>query len=204
VLRSIVSALVALVLGYGGILFIAYLNIGVEGQLDVVFADTFYPTLRALCGFIIGMSFCQIGPLFPRSERRWDVAVLASLLLIAVSVHNGLGDWLTYAGIALLVFSSSFESPVAKAIFDNPVTYFLGKVSYSLYLVHSILTTLFPKVLVAAESHLPHGTGIYVVIALYFALALILATISYELFEVRAQNALRRLWRPRQNVVAPA
>ncbi|KAA0699906.1 acyltransferase [Neorhizobium sp. P12A] len=204
VLRNITSAIVSLVVAYAGILLIASLNIGVEGRLDVVFGDTYYPTLRALCGFVIGMSFFKVAPLVTQHKRKWDIAVAASLLLIGISIYGGLGDEITYIGIAVLVFSSSFEGPIAKSIFDNPVSYFLGKISYSLYLVHALLVTLFPKILVAAETKLPHAIGFYLVIAIYFAIAVVFATVSYMLFEVRAQNGLRRLWRPRQEAVAAA
>jgi peptidoglycan/LPS O-acetylase OafA/YrhL len=202
--RNIVSAAIALVTGLAGIFLIAKLGIGVEGQLDVVFGDTYYPTLRAFCGFVIGMAFYQIAPALPRSPQRWNIVFVGSLLLIALSVYERLGDWLTYTGIAVLILSSSYEGSISKALFDNPVTYFLGKISYSLYLIHTLLITLFPKIVRIAENKLPFGIGILVVLALYFGLTLALATISHELFEVRAQNALRRLLPSRQPIQASA
>jgi peptidoglycan/LPS O-acetylase OafA/YrhL len=204
VLRNIYIAAAASLAAFVGIALIAHMHMGVAGQLDVIDGSTYYPTLRALCGFIIGMSLSRFAVSAPATKHLWDGAIIGALLVIIVSVLLNLDDTVTYAGIIMLIFACAFESPVAKAIFDNRVAYFLGTVSYSLYLIHVLLITQFPKILAMLEQRFPSQAAFYVVVSIYFAIAVCLATVSYMLFEVRAQRTLRRLWQPTLASAAPA
>ncbi|WP_323811174.1 hypothetical protein [Rickettsia conorii] len=65
------------------------------------------------------------------------IAVFAYIFIII----NAETLWWLAVGSSLIIIGTSNDSGLSKLIFGNPITYFLGQISYSLYL--SALTTEF-------------------------------------------------------------
>jgi peptidoglycan/LPS O-acetylase OafA/YrhL len=83
---------------------------------------------------------------------------------------------------------------------DMPTFQFLGKISYSVYLNHAILIFLFPKVTFSVF-HLPQTLGLEIAVMISAVLFVIVYShFTYNLIEVGAGNALKRLWMRRTPV----
>lgn len=154
---------------------------------------------------------CAVGALavIPRSVRptlSWAglALIAASLVLIGDSNHGFPAPWalLPVTGAALVIVAGVGEEPSRQAFLRNPVSGYIGDISYSLYLVH------WPVIVFLGSLMKP---GLYfslVALALSFGLAIA----SYHFLEnplrrstwPKLQSALheirKRRWRPQPNI----
>jgi peptidoglycan/LPS O-acetylase OafA/YrhL len=197
--RKFLFAIFTVVLAYIGITIISRSTLGVEGALDVVSGQTFYPTLRAVCGFVIGMGFSKLATSFVSSRLNWNLIFCLGIVSLVVCISASLADSVTYLAVAVVVFGASAQGAVSRAIFENPVSYYLGKISYSLYLTHALLIGAFAKATIVLSATLPYTPTYFAMALLYLLTTIALSTVSHSLFEVKLQAVLRGLWpRPKQ------
>lgn len=88
-------------------------------------------------------------------------------------------------------------------LFVNPITRFIGRLSFSIYLVHPYLTSLISRVLDAAEQHHPfrvygHAASLLITFAGYLGGSLLIALVTFPLVEKRGikfgNQLIERLW----------
>jgi len=125
------------------IVLVAMSGQGVSGQLDVVQPDSILPLVRSLAGFGLGMVACW--------SVRQDVArrllgssfvllgIIAAFVLASVERAP---DLAMFVLLPLLVCTLYFESSATRAVFANKLSYHLGLVSYSMYLVHPLFVPI--------------------------------------------------------------
>ncbi|MBD3678011.1 MAG: acyltransferase [Rhodobacteraceae bacterium] len=100
--------------------------------------------LRCLGGFFLGVAVHALHERNPRPQRAaTEIAVLA-MVLSALLIPPGrmLSEAATFAGFAATVFVlASSTGPFARLL-DGAVPRFLGRISYSVYMVHALVVTL--------------------------------------------------------------
>jgi peptidoglycan/LPS O-acetylase OafA/YrhL len=164
---------------------------GVVGPLDIVAEDTFFPLLRAACGFAIGVILFAVANRIPAFESRViDSALAVSvILLIAVWAYDE-SDLIKYVVIACMVLLIAQDTWLSKALFGNAIVYFVGEVSYSLYLIHPLLVSGTVKITRTLAPVLGQQVAFAGGIALYLSVALAASAVSYMLLELRGKKLM--------------
>ncbi len=91
---------------------------------------------RVLPEFLIGCFLYRIYLAFGRTSLGWDLAGAASLVLFVLVALYAFDDFLLIGLIALFVLASGLAAGPLRRFLSSRVMVFLGKISYSLYLVH--------------------------------------------------------------------
>jgi peptidoglycan/LPS O-acetylase OafA/YrhL len=138
-------------------------------------ARTFKYIFCFVIGAIIHDNISAIRSALSSKHRTFRASVL-SLGLVGYSISpDSLGGFTTIAGSAVLVAFTSADMEFAKLI-TRPVTLWLGKISYSLYLVHV-------PILIGTAHLVGGGMPRIVVVSIGMALALVFASIFQKVIE---------------------
>lgn len=162
-----------------------------HGELDGLSYDLhlFRSLPYFLTGVLMGYAYPLIKiPGYLRSHWFVSALIIVPLLYPAFSVVSSdakMRMWLSYE--VLLVMASVFFAivyvvPDNNVLLSNPIGDFLGKVSYSLYLLHMPL--------MQSLNHLALPVELKLVV--FLVLSLVLAYLSYRLVELPAAKWLRR------------
>jgi peptidoglycan/LPS O-acetylase OafA/YrhL len=123
-------------------------RIPVLHNLDTTFD---YGYLRGLAGFVSGMILYKVydsGLL--RNIFQKDLTAVLVILISIVCLHFGVNDGFDIIMFAALVFAFAQNNGKLHALCNIPVAQFLGKISYSIYLIQ-----IFPLIPVFAGVKLP-------------------------------------------------
>ncbi len=153
---------------------------------------------------ILNVTLAEYGPLFlagmlfylARNNRTlfpWALASSFSAVAIAFLLHDV--KYGLCVSVVVALFAVTVYRDETRLLRTKPVAW-LGKVSYSLYLVHSILGYV-----VIRYGMEYFGRNGAMVVAL--VLSLVVSAIFYQLFEVRASGALRRVLSKTLSKTAP-
>ncbi|MET0969909.1 MAG: acyltransferase [Tardiphaga sp.] len=168
---------------------------GSGGSLDVVNGNSFYPLLRAVAGFTLGLAIYRFAGVVDRlSGAVQDALVIAILVAIfAVGVISPT-DLPMYVLFVPLVAVLSRDGRMAQWLFGNALVYRLGIISYSIYLIHP----LFVSFAVRAWRHFGETETAYITAAcICFALIWLLSEVSYRLIEMPGRKAMVSWFSPR-------
>jgi peptidoglycan/LPS O-acetylase OafA/YrhL len=91
--------------------------------------------IRGLLEFAIGATLYQISGKLNLKNRKWigyDIVAICTILLIVCGRKN---DFAIIAFIGILIFSLYSSSGIIKSIFSCPVMRYLGKISYTIYIL---------------------------------------------------------------------
>ncbi len=170
---------------------------GSSGPLDVVNGNSFYPMLRAVAGFTLGMTMFRFaGALDRLSTTAQDVLLAVILVAIITTVGLAAGDRLLYLLFIPLVALLSRDGRLAQALFGNAVIYRLGIISYSVYLIHP----LFVSFAVRVWRDFGQTESVYLVASgMCFMAILLLSELSYRLVEMPGRKAVVDLLIPKQD-----
>ena len=131
-----------MVVGLAGTAFVAYFAIAAsQGTLDVTYA---LGLVRCLAGFSLGVAIQyfspradQAGPNGPGSKQAARAAsAISTLTLAAIALSEGGAIFLLIPLFVLLVATLQFDRGVVAQLLSSRAAQFLGRVSYSIYLVH--------------------------------------------------------------------
>jgi peptidoglycan/LPS O-acetylase OafA/YrhL len=170
---------------------------GSSGPLDVVNGDSFYPLLRAVAGFTLGLVIFRISATLDRlSAMTQDVLLGVILVAILITEMRAAGDWLLYLLFLPLVAVLSRDGRLAQALFGNALVYRLGVISYSIYLIHPLFVSFAVRAWrnfgQTEAAYLAGSAGCFVAIWL-------LAELSYRLIEMPGRKAIIDLVIPKPN-----
>jgi peptidoglycan/LPS O-acetylase OafA/YrhL len=123
-------------------------TISIPHNLDTTFD---YGYLRGLAGFVSGMILYKVydSGIF-RSLFQKDVTAILVILICIICMHLGVNDGFEILMFVALVFAFALNKEKLHVICNNPVAQYLGKISYSIYLIH-----IFPLIPVFAGLKLP-------------------------------------------------
>src|SRR5882757_982793 len=168
---------------------------GSSGPLDVTNGNSFYPMLRAIAGFTLGLAIFRFSGVLDRmSMTAQDVLLAAVLVAILITEILAAGDRLLYLLFIPLVAVLSRDGRLAQALFGNAIVYRLGIISYSIYLIHP----LFVSFAVRAWRHFGQTEIAYLVAsAVCFIVIWLLSELSYRLIEMPGRKAVVDLFIPK-------
>ena len=174
---------------------------GSSGPLDVVNGNSFYPLLRAIAGFTLGLAIFRFSGVLDRlSMTAQDVLLAAILVAILTSGIWAAGDRPLYLLFIPLVAVLSRDGRLAQALFGNAIVYRLGIISYSIYLIHP----LFVSFAVRAWRHFGETGSVYIAAsAVCFVAIWLLSEKSYRLIEMPGRKAIVDLVMPNQDRALP-
>ena len=174
------------------------------GPLDAWSADTFYPVLRCLGGFALGVAAWRLSSV-PWVRRAGAHRLAGPALCLAAAgllALPGSDVAVVLLGAGLIVSLAEGTSIASKALGTGPV-HWLGMVSYSLYLVHyPIRWGLNPVVrdtLEALGAPRPAALASLVLVAL----SVVAAAAGYRWIERPCRGLSRRILGGRRSVLAP-
>jgi len=178
------------------ILMVAMSGQGVSGQLDVVQPDSILPLVRSLAGFGLGMVayWCVRQDIARRLLGASFVLVGLIAAFVLASVERA-PDLAMFVLLPLLVCTLYFESAAARAVFANKVSYHLGLVSYSMYLVHPLFVPIKIRLQAMLEPDLggsSHGIALLFVVVMSWGLSVGLYTFIEKPGRSLCQAALLR------------
>ncbi len=133
---------------------------GRKGPLDISVGTTMYPLLRCLSEFALGLlayRATQVAKIMRVAEwrRTADLLALAIVALLAVR-----GADLVIALLFLpLIVSLAVEKSSTARLLGHPVIYWLGMISYSIYLMHTVVEMAVDAPIrhVLMAMHVPHA-----------------------------------------------
>jgi peptidoglycan/LPS O-acetylase OafA/YrhL len=169
---------------------------GSSGPLDVVNGNSFYPLLRAVAGFTLGLAIFRFSGVLDRmSMTAQDVLLAVILVAILTTEILAAGDRLLYLLFIPLVAVLSRDGRLAQTLFGNAIVYRLGIISYSIYLIHP----LFVSFAVGAWRHFGETEAAYLAAsAVCFIAIWLLSELSYRLIEMPGRKAIVDLVIPKR------
>lgn len=201
--KSIVLALVslALLLAVGSLSTqqVNEISDGVSGRngpLDVFSTDTPYPLLRCLAGFALGVvsyRLSQVGWMGWTKQIPYSGDAIMAAVLVCLLMHGT--DVLIVLLFVPLVICMADGKSVTRWALGTPFVFWLGTVSYSIYLVHMLVNSVCRARLtdLLEGLHVPHGYTIGGILLLAPMVAISAAT--YYGIERPARDGLRSLAR---------
>jgi hypothetical protein len=158
-----------------------------RGPMDIVDPTGYVPVLRCVTEFTLGILCWRVSKL-AAMERRWLPTLACAALLILLAVRGS--DIAIVLLLPIFIGSLSRErSLAAKALGSRPFRW-LGEISYSLYLVHTLCPSGRRQALrVLTLHHVPHPN--IVQNAGFLMLTLAIAQATYWLIERPGRELLR-------------
>jgi peptidoglycan/LPS O-acetylase OafA/YrhL len=154
-----------------------------------------YAVCRVCSGFGIGFLLFKIHQQHPAISRRiqnrcdWILAIFFAGY-VASCFRLFAFQWLIMLVPFFILSLTSNRPSFASRIFGNRFMVWLGSISYSVYMIH----TIFGKLVSGLASRIPHfsfATGTLVLVGI-FTILLAVSSLSYSLFETPARRALSR------------
>ena len=166
--------------------------------------------LRCIPSFVLGMVVYRLGLFMPHRMQEIlasNSAFATSLLLAVVTIALPVSDVVAIGAFFLTVLTGSVSrGRVAAALSKGPL-YFLGIISYSIYLVHTLLQRVWQMLFqVVWHSHI--GTAeAWIVFFVLVSAVIAVSKITYDLIEKPGRDMVSKrivpLMRPRLNSPKP-
>jgi len=181
-----------------------YLWVGVtSGDLNIVIG---LAVLRCLAGFSLGMIVYRLrGWLDGLSSAVLGMAQAAGLTIVLPVLLLGLNDVLAIPGFVLLIASTWPDRGWLARPLALPILFWLGEISYSVYLVHVVLLPSWGVVMGAILGKLGIAPMLArtVIMGGGLTMVLIVATFTYHVVEKPARKTILRWYgaraaRPRE------
>ncbi|MFD1720133.1 acyltransferase family protein [Amnibacterium endophyticum] len=158
----------------------------------------FYLAMFAIGAVLVGLwdRVARLGRRMSTRRWAWPVVVLAALLCTsAVWSAQGLGvsagraermSWIAVPGVVALLLAAAFWRPAVRLL-DTRLLQWLGRISFSLYLVHEPIVIAVRFLLV--RHHVPTAVSIAIAIPLALLAAVLFAWIVEQPFHRLARRA---------------
>lgn len=165
-----------------------------SGPLDAYDGATLEPLLRCLGGFVLGLVTYRLS----RSPRvtgiaGHDLTIAGALVLLVAGLAAGVHDLLIYPLFALLVLGLFANRGYVGWLFGCRPVYWLGVVSYSIYLLHPYLVAPRSTLDSYLQTLLPEPWSGLVTAALIYGLLLAASTLAYHVIEEPGRRWIRSL-----------
>jgi peptidoglycan/LPS O-acetylase OafA/YrhL len=169
---------------------------GTGGSLDVVNGNSFYPLLRAVAGFTLGLAIFRFASAIDRLSMAMQdalvIGILVAMFAVGVFSHSDLPLYLLFIPLVAVL---SRDGRLAQVLFGNALVYRLGIISYSIYLIHP----LFVSFAVRTWRHFGETEAVYVAAACAcFAAIWLLSELSYRCVEMPGRNWITQRLAPRK------
>jgi len=176
----------ALFIGLGFSLLILLRELHPGSNLDITFDYGFF---RCLFEFTIGVGLYQIYRAgFARHYLSKDISIFAIFALLVIIFHWKLNDLWAIPLFALLTIASAYNRATTHRFLDTKPLQYLGKISYSVYLMHGVWFMVFWAFLPIIKQtyqieQMPLAPRIFY-LALFVTLSVASAALTYRYVEV--------------------
>jgi len=165
-----------------------------SGPLDAYDGATLEPLLRCFGGFVLGLVTFRLTQ-SPRAVAvaGHDITIAAALGLLVSGLAAGVHDLVIYPLFALLVLGLFGNRGYVGRIFACRPVYWLGVVSYSVYLLHPYLVAPRSALDTSLQTLLPEPwAGVVTSVAIY-AVLLAASALAYHAIEEPGRRWVRQL-----------
>ncbi len=167
-----------------------------RGPLDAYAGTTLEPLLRCMGGFVLGLVTYRLA----RSPRAiavasHDATIAAGLALLVAGFAAGVHDLLIYPLFALLVLGLFANRGYVGLLFGSRPVYWLGVISYSIYLLHPYLVAPRSQLDAALATQLPEPWAGLLADAAIYGLLLVASAVAYHAIEEPGRRWVRSLRR---------
>jgi len=165
-----------------------------SGPLDAYDGATLEPLLRCLGGFMLGLVTFRLAQ-SPRAVAiaGHDLSIAAALGLLVAGLAAGVHDLVIYPLFALLVLGLFGNRGYVGRIFACRPVYWLGVVSYSVYLLHPYLVAPRSALDVSLQGLLPEPWAELITSAAIYAVLLAASTLAYHAIEEPGRRWVRQM-----------
>ena len=142
----------------------------------------------ALClsQFIIGMALYRVRDAATRRTVSADLLLVPTALVLVLALHVGAPDLAVVALFAALIYLLPAARGFARRLSNARPLVFLGDISYSVYLMHDLVLTIYARLVGDLERPLHQTLGVLTVIAA--------AALTWRYVEWPAREWLRSRW----------
>lgn len=192
--RRLQSVVPVMLFSFVGLIILVLLQS--EKNLDITFNYGFF---RCLFEFVIGVGLYEIyRQRYAETLLAHDRVFLLLLILIAAILHWRIADLSIIPVFALLILAASYNRRQTHRILNLPVFTYLGKISYSIYLMHGIWFMLFWFAFPAIKTQLgmqqmPQAFKLAYVL-LFLSLTIGSAHLSYRYVELAGRRLLHKFF----------
>lgn len=148
---------------------------------------------RVLPEFLLGMALYQLSRRYDLAPR-WAVpGTMVALLALLTVAHFAASDLVTVCLLGWLIFAAASLERLGRAYWlrDRRLIY-LGEISFSLYMLHAIIFTVYFKALELALGEAGYATHAWWLGVPALVGCIVAAAIAYELVEVPARRCFGR------------
>lgn len=161
-----------------------------------------YAIGRVVSGFTIGFLLCKINDqhreISQKIQNRCDIIFITFIIAYIASCFKWFNfQWLILIVPFLILGISSNNLSFTLRILGNPITIWLGTISYSIYMIH----TIFGKIVIGLAQKMPSPSSPMIGSALLagmFGILLLISSLSYYLFENPTRKWITKYEQKRQ------
>jgi len=190
--RAVISAIVA----YVAVLLLAYppfgaTSPGVSGPLDIAAGYSVLPVVRCVAEFTIGLAlFTCVDAIKNRFRNNMSSLLLMVVIVVVLAMPSA--DVLFVLLSAVLIAALLNDTIVTRAFAWRPI-FFLGELSYAIYLWHRILFGFYNAIFARLSAHSGHLIAKLGAMACFWAILIGVAYASYRLIEVPGRRFVRNI-----------
>ncbi len=163
------------------------------GPLDVVWHDTPWPSLRCLSEFCLGLGTYRMAGYAPARDMAARPAfALCLTVLLLLLLTRSYTDVLVVACLPPLILSLAVGKGLITRLCASRVVFFLGEISFSLYLLHSQFLRVRRFAGAMLEKFLPAPLADGLALLVLYASLVLCSWLAYRFLERPARNFLRR------------
>lgn len=164
-----------------------------DRNLDITFNWGFF---RCLFEFVIGLAVWRV---WRADGLKWaglDGVIVLVLVAVVTAFHyktfGPFGDLMVVPMFALLVVGLAHNRGVVEAVLNSPPLQYIGRISYSLYLVHGVAFSAFWFLMPWAKAHIGVLSDIerWAYAGMFAATVVAVSHLTYNLVERPARLAL--------------
>lgn len=166
-----------------------------RGPMDITDGTSYAPVLRCVLEFILGLLAWRISRTSMMREMRhsWPLAIVVVAMLGLLAVPGS--DIAIILLFPILIVWLSSDRPVLARALGASIPHWLGEISYSIYLIHSLLLRAQHRTQLLLEAHhLPYPGWVCVAVLLVVVIGL--AHLAYNFIEKPGRNFARRIFEP--------
>ena len=161
-----------------------------NGSLDRFLG--FSAILRCFSEYLMGIAIYKIFTKYKiKYFKYYHYTALPSFFLIIILLFLPNNDIVLVFLFCVLIFSLSTDTGVIAQLLSSAPIYFLGEISYSLYLIHAILVradkNLYKRLLIYDIQYLN-----VINVVIFFIALILFSYIGYKFVEIPSRNFLRK------------